>query len=78
MLPLAWTTLVAMFFVPSPLSLLLATAEPTSPEVRGTTRCPSPPEVLAHLKPLLSDEASLPPTDWLELRELISPGAAPA
>lgn len=65
MLPLAWPPLLALFLVPSL-------------DVRGTTECPSPEEVLAQLKPLLSDETALPPTDWLELRDVSSTAAAPA
>ncbi|MEO7670533.1 MAG: hypothetical protein ABIW57_14410 [Polyangia bacterium] len=64
-MPLAWPPLLALFLVPSL-------------EVRGTTQCPSPEEVLAQLKPLLSDETALPPTDWLELRDVSSTAAAPA
>jgi hypothetical protein len=68
-LPLILCPLLVMLG-PTASSSLLSQA-PGGVEIRGDIRCPTAGEVREHLQPLLSGPpAELPPTDWLELRDL--------
>src|SRR6185295_1991434 len=46
------------------------------PDIRGTTTCPSPGEVLARLRSLLPGRGGLPPGTWLRLVDRASQAGA--
>jgi hypothetical protein len=59
--------------------ILLAAAPPAvDPDIRGTTTCPTPGEVLDRLRPLLPGRGGLPPATWLRLVDGPAVGGAPA
>src|SRR6185369_2735695 len=62
------------------LASLMMLAVAPAPDIRGTTSCPTPGEVLQHLRPLLPGRGGLPSSTWLRLVEPEAPAApgAPA
>src|SRR5450432_37015 len=72
-LPLLLSPLLLVMGPPASSSLL--SQAPAGVEIRGDIRCPTTGEVGEHLQPLLSGPpAELPPTDWLELRDVAVEG----